>query len=161
MTFGFQLLSWRRHNHITQQVLAAKANLPRPYLSRLERDEVDPSLTTLRRLAAALDLTPGTLLDSSPPVKFLSRHALDRLARGALRPGAREHRDIPWVQMLGRALREKRAALGWVRRRFGEPRPGRPTGIHALRRLRAELGEDQWNALIRRIDKHAPFASWR
>ena len=158
MGFGLTLLSWRRHRRLTQQDLASKAGVPRPYLSRLERDEVDPSVSLLRRLAVALGITPGTLLDTSPPHKPLSRHALDRLARGALKPGARAYRDVPLIATAGRAFLEKRAALGLTRGRrvrFGKG----IAGIHALRWLRAELGEDQWQALIRRINKHASFVA--
>ena len=47
-------MAWRKDKNLTQEQLAQKVGCPRPYLSRLERDEVDPSLSLVRRLAVAL-----------------------------------------------------------------------------------------------------------
>lgn len=122
MRFGFNLLAWRRHRGVSQETLAVKAGILRPYLSRLERNQSDPSLSMVHRLAAALDLSAGQLLDTQPPNKRLNRHSMDKLARATLK-------------------RDKRSGLG----------------DHALRRLRVWLGEDQWKALLKRMEKHAAF----
>ena len=48
---------------LSQEALADSAGLDRTYVSQLERAMANPTLETLSRLAAALSVTPGTLLD--------------------------------------------------------------------------------------------------
>lgn len=84
LPFGQTLLLWRRHRGLTQQQLAAAAHLPRPNLSAIEQGRREVSLTTLRALAMALNVSAGTLVDGlSPgtgkPPPF-SRAALERIA---------------------------------------------------------------------------------
>lgn len=78
---GSHLVAWRSHLNISQQQLAQKAQLPRPYLSKLERNMADPSLSVLRRLATALDISVGMLVDTKPDTKAFNRFELDQLAR--------------------------------------------------------------------------------
>jgi len=56
---------------ISQVALAEKAALSRPYLNRVLSDEkeVDPSLEVCDRIATALGLSIGELIE--PPRKFL------------------------------------------------------------------------------------------
>jgi transcriptional regulator with XRE-family HTH domain len=49
-----RLARLRRAQGLTQQQLAAKAGLSREFLNRLEHARLDPSLTTLVKLAKAL-----------------------------------------------------------------------------------------------------------
>jgi len=70
---GLRLGGWRRHRGLTQAVLARRAGLPQAAISSAERGLRDFSLRTLCRLAVALDVTPGTLLDHDPPHTPLSR----------------------------------------------------------------------------------------
>lgn len=116
------MLAWRRHRKLSQSQLADISGVLRPYLSRLERNEVDPSLSLVYRLAAALELSPGQLIDEDPPQPALDRHALDDLAREFLR-------------------RDRR----------------RRSGDHALRRIRVRLGEEQWKAFLKRIEKQGAY----
>src|SRR5262245_18821265 len=90
MQASYHLMAWRRQRELTQAQLAERANLSRPYLSRLEKGKADPALSCLRRLALALNLTVGQLVDELPPEKTLTREEIDQLARGAWRPGTRE-----------------------------------------------------------------------
>jgi DNA-binding XRE family transcriptional regulator len=156
MTLGFQLLAWRRHRGFTQADLAIKAGIPRPYLSRLELDKVDPSLSLLRRLASGLNIRVGELIEELPVRRGLTNQQLDDVARGALKPSA-SHGRGPLVRPLARMLKERRAALGLYKPRKGPKKIARGTGVFALRRLRVDLGENQWQALLKRIDKHATF----
>jgi transcriptional regulator with XRE-family HTH domain len=48
---------------LTQQELADKAGTTQTTVARIERDAVEPEVTTIRKLAEALGLTPGDLLD--------------------------------------------------------------------------------------------------
>lgn len=157
MHVGFHLMAWRRKAGRTQAELADLAGLSRPYLSRLERGTVDPALSVLRRLAAALDIGVGQLIDELPPERTLSREEIDCLARGALRPGTREARLTPETRVLASLIHERRKALGLHAPRQNRTRkaPAQAVSIHAARWLRASLGERQWNALLRRIEKLA------
>jgi transcriptional regulator with XRE-family HTH domain len=157
MHIGFHVMAWRRHQKLTQVDLADRAALSRPYLSRLEKGKVDPALSAIRRLAAALNVLPGKLIEELPPERTLSRDEMDRLARGAWHPGTTEARGLPETRVLALLIQERREALG--RRiarneRHMPPRP-KPSAVNASRWLRASLGEKQWSALLRRIDKLA------
>ena len=46
---------------MTQKMLAAKASLPQPHISRLERGEHAPTYFTIEKLAKALRVLPGDL----------------------------------------------------------------------------------------------------
>jgi transcriptional regulator with XRE-family HTH domain len=46
--------------------LAKKAGMSYTFLSNVERGKADPSLTTLKRLAAALGITVSELVKESP-----------------------------------------------------------------------------------------------
>ena len=171
MHVGYHLLAWRRNHKLTQADLARRSEVSRPYLCRLEKGLVDPGLSALRRLAVALEIGVGQLIETLPPERPLDRMELDRLARGALRPGTREARQLPETRVLAAMIRERREALGFhVPKRRASRRPSRrasrrpsrrASAVNAARWLRASLGERQWNALLRRIDKLASVAPER
>jgi mRNA interferase RelE/StbE len=56
------LKAWREGRGLTQTALAARARLSRAYLAQLEAAAREPSLSTLRRLAASLDLLVDDLI---------------------------------------------------------------------------------------------------
>jgi transcriptional regulator with XRE-family HTH domain len=47
----------RNELHLTQEVVAARADIAKMHLSKIENGSGNPSLGTLRRLAAALELS--------------------------------------------------------------------------------------------------------
>ena len=53
----------RRRRGLTQEALAAKADLSRTYLARLETARQDPTLSTMVKLAKALDVPVTALLE--------------------------------------------------------------------------------------------------
>jgi transcriptional regulator with XRE-family HTH domain len=53
----------REKSGITQEALAKKAGLSLGYIGRLEIGRHDPSLSTLIKLAKALKVKPGELLE--------------------------------------------------------------------------------------------------
>jgi transcriptional regulator with XRE-family HTH domain len=158
MALAHHLLAWRHYRSVNQSSLADKAGLTRAYLARLETGRADPSLSVLLKLAVALDLSVGALLDQMPPASELTPDELDRLARAVYHPGRKSNQKIPHVRLLARAFQGRRAAMGLYRPRKKKVVPtSRATGQHALRRLRVIVGEKTWAALLRRIDKHAAF----
>jgi transcriptional regulator with XRE-family HTH domain len=86
--FGETILAWRLSRGMTQADLANAARIHRPNLSAIERGEREVTLKTLRALAVALDVTPGTLANGIAPeagARPLSRRALERIARAVVR----------------------------------------------------------------------------
>ncbi|TKB65675.1 MAG: helix-turn-helix transcriptional regulator [Nitrospira sp.] len=53
----------REEQGLSLRALAAKAKMGYPYLCNVENGKADPSLSTLRRLAKALRVTVGELID--------------------------------------------------------------------------------------------------
>lgn len=83
-TFSSHLSLWRIARGFSQQELAEKSGIHRPNLIALELGRRDCTLGTLSRLAVALNLTPGKLLDELPrnrASKTLGRHGIDKVAR--------------------------------------------------------------------------------
>jgi len=61
-TFGERLRQARLDAKLTQSQLVRRSGIPKPTISRYENGHVMPSLATLARLAAALELAEGALL---------------------------------------------------------------------------------------------------
>ncbi len=53
---------WREHRKLTQQQLADRAQLSKPYISQIESKAREPSLDALRRLAGALEVDVDDLI---------------------------------------------------------------------------------------------------
>jgi transcriptional regulator with XRE-family HTH domain len=58
---GGRLKELRERNLLTQAELGVAAGVSRDQVSRIERDEVDPRFTTIRKLARALNVDPSEL----------------------------------------------------------------------------------------------------
>jgi transcriptional regulator with XRE-family HTH domain len=75
---------------MTQAALAEASHIARPNLSAIERGDRDVTLRTLRALALALNVTPGTLADGVGPHQgspALDREAMERIADAAVTGG--------------------------------------------------------------------------
>ena len=100
ITFGENILLWRLHRSLSQEQLAALSNIPRPNLSDIEKGKRDVTLSTIRYLANALRVLPGTLVNGEPPEykkcggdlsrEFMERVA-DSVASGKSPKDAEEH----------------------------------------------------------------------
>jgi transcriptional regulator with XRE-family HTH domain len=66
---GPNLKAARIRTKLSQEQLAAKAELSVSYISMLERGERTPPLETLETLARALAISPVALLESRPPAR--------------------------------------------------------------------------------------------
>ncbi|NOU61753.1 helix-turn-helix domain-containing protein [Marinifilum caeruleilacunae] len=60
--FGLILKEIRSEKNISQEKLAEFSNLDRTYISLLERGLRQPTLTTIFKLSAALQITPQELI---------------------------------------------------------------------------------------------------
>ncbi len=67
------LRAWREARGLSQRALAERAAMPYPMIARLELGQTDPRLSTLRRLAEALNVTVGELVDGAPKAKRPAR----------------------------------------------------------------------------------------
>lgn len=61
--FGRNLALARRRAHLTQEELNRRSGVHPTEVSRIERGERDVRISTVARLADALELSPGELLD--------------------------------------------------------------------------------------------------
>ena len=148
-TFGEQLLAWRRRRGLTQTELAARAGIPQPNLSALESDRWDPKLSTIRRLAAALQIAPGQLMDQRPRERSWDRHHIDRFVRqSVLDPAKVPPQDSRMAWALHQIAHGRLEAAGKQKRRPSA------TGERVIKQLKADLGPQLWNAVMARLDKH-------
>lgn len=148
---------WRRERNLTQEELAERAGVPRPNLSMIEQGARDLTLSTLRRLAGALEIKPGLLADGISPQsareKPWSRESLDRIARYLLgyrvelRPREREAAES-FRPLIRRKLALKNAL-------FRSPPLGKPAQTQRGRGLgfQAFFQIEEIRNLISRIDK--------
>lgn len=67
--FGQALAAARTARRMTQQQLADASGVNRTYISALERGERSVGLENLMRLAGALGMSAGELIDSMPPAR--------------------------------------------------------------------------------------------
>ncbi|MGG4011453.1 helix-turn-helix domain-containing protein [Bacillus smithii] len=63
MTLGENIKMHRKNAKLTQMELAQKANISRSYLADVERDRYNPSIDTIKALAAALNVPVTSLID--------------------------------------------------------------------------------------------------
>lgn len=61
--------AWRKERGLTMMELAEKAGMHQGHLSKLERGLMPYTQQSLERLAEALRLTPGALIDTAPSRK--------------------------------------------------------------------------------------------
>ena len=59
---GANLKRLRERRLLTQAQLGQAARVNRDQVSRIERDEVEPRFSTIRKLAGALDVPPSELI---------------------------------------------------------------------------------------------------
>lgn len=63
VAFGLRVRQLRHDRQLTQEGLAEAAGLHPTFVSNLERGYRVPTLTTVLRLAVALQVSPGTMID--------------------------------------------------------------------------------------------------
>lgn len=153
---GQTIYLWRAVKGITQGELARDSGVSRPNLSAIEQGGRDLTVQTLRRIAAALRVSAGTLVDGvGPKPKFapvnLNRYSLDRVARLAaghwVRATGRE-RKIAFGLASVMKSKTRRAAVKQKRLRTGR------SESKTLLRLKSELGPELLKHLIRRVEKN-------
>lgn len=153
---GETIQLWRGHKRLTQAVLADRAGISRPNLSAIEQGARDMTIQTLRRIAGALEITPGTLVDGLGPTQptpkeHYDRFAIDRIARLAagqsIKASAQE-----------RKLAMSLASLMKSKVNYSNVKPERLRSVRAENRtllnLKSVLGQGLLDHLIRRVEKN-------
>lgn len=80
--WNHHLSAWRSHLQLSQNELAERAGIPRPNLSAIERGRRDPTISTLEKIARALNLSVGQMLDQHPDsIENPGRHTVDEIAQ--------------------------------------------------------------------------------
>lgn len=146
-----RLAGWRRAKGLTQMIVARRAGLPQAAISGIETGRRDLSLRTLFRLARALGVTPGTLLDVEPPRIPLDRNKADEVARAVLLG----HRNLPLplrrlADACAAAMRPTLEACGAPGRVLAGRR-----GPRAWHMAEQRYGRDAVRLVMQRIDRHA------
>lgn len=155
LPIGRAVYLWRTERGLTQEQLARETGISRPNLSDLERGKRELSLKTLRALASALRVTPGTLVDGSPPLAFqgpleFSRRELDRIADAAFgerKLGGREGKVAELLKILARS-RISTAGEG----RESRLRSGKRRVNAAWLQFKSALSGGAAQALLQRIE---------
>jgi transcriptional regulator with XRE-family HTH domain len=158
LTFGDNILLWRLHRSLSQERLATLSNLPRPNLSDIEKGKRDVTLSTIRSLANALRVSPGTLVNGEPPKpeqwkEDLTRGSMERIASSVARgtypkDSAERHISILLKEVLHCSLQSLQT------RKRHLPLPGKK-GNRAWLLLRAMYPAETINSLIMRSLEHA------
>jgi len=87
-TLGADIRAVRRSRRLTLSQLAERLNRSVGWLSQVERDLSQPSITDLRQLAAALDTTVSLLFGHTPAPAGEAGHIVRRTARRPIGSGA-------------------------------------------------------------------------
>ena len=80
-TFAERLRWFRGRRSISQEALSERAGLDRAFVSELERAKKSPTLTTVGKLAACLEIEPADLIRPLPPERADVSVANDYLVR--------------------------------------------------------------------------------
>ena len=158
IAFGENILLWRLHRSLSQEQLAVLSNIPRPNLSNIETGKREVTLSTIRYLANALGVLPGTLVNGEPPNykkrnEKLTRNYMERVARSVALgkpPKDTEERQLYHLlkDVLSNSLRCARASKGHL------TMPTRKSS-RAWLQLRALYPREILNSLIARSREHA------
>ena len=147
---------WRFERGFSQAQLAELSGIPRPNLSLIEQGARDLTLSTLRRLAAALGVTPGTLADGIPPQAHAkwSRESLDRMAKYLADQDVSLSEEEKNAAELLRPLVRQKLSLNKVSVfRAATPRRGRREQNKNLALLPMKFEPAEIKSLLNRIDK--------
>ncbi len=147
---------WRIFRKLSQEELAKNTGIPRPNLSAIESGKREPSIRTLRLLANSLKISPGMLINGTPPIDFkkcdLSRDSLEAIVYASFNKTT--NRLSPYQKtinsILSGVIKNKINAKKKVNRNI---RRYRRTYINNWLMLKASLERDALNNLLARLDK--------
>ncbi len=152
---GRSIYLWRVDRKLTQEELARRAGISRPNLSVIEQGGKDITVATLLRLAKALNVNPGVVVDGILPHAVsgnrFSRESLDHISRWILGESVRLKTVEREFAELLKPLIERKIALS--RGRLSSfPRTARKEKRNWLL-LRANYHADDLKNIITRVSE--------
>lgn len=93
---GTRIAIQRRMKGVPQKDLAVRAGITQANLSNIEKGKRDLTVSTLLRIAAALDLRPCVLLEEETPAEKieLTRSRIEALAEAVLDPAFKKKPEL-------------------------------------------------------------------
>ncbi len=90
---GERILRRRLELGLSQLELSKRSGVPRPNISNIEKGKHDPTVSTVSRLAYALEVSLSELFQAAAPTKRLelTRERIERLAEAVVRPSPQKH----------------------------------------------------------------------
>ncbi|MBI3312958.1 MAG: helix-turn-helix domain-containing protein [Candidatus Omnitrophica bacterium] len=146
---GFKIFECRSRRGWTQAELAAKAGIAQANLSNIEKGKRDLTVSTLVRVAAALEVRPSELIEE-PPVKKLSfaRHKIETLAKAVIFPDTKASSEIRQLAKLFREILPET-----------NPRAGSRKIQQAWMQLRRRFSSGEIRGIFQRIEDARQRAS--
>lgn len=124
---GVRIYEYRLSLGMSQAELAGRAGLAQANLSNIEKGKRDLTVSTLLRIASALEVKPSRLIDADEgePGLTLTRDRIEKLAALVLTPEARAPRELNEFACLFRQILPeagprasvKKTSLAWVKLR--------------------------------------------
>jgi transcriptional regulator with XRE-family HTH domain len=147
---GLRLRTLRQARRLTQRELARRTGLAVPFLSRVENDRAEPSVRTLERLAAGLEVTLGDLIDThAGPLRTVCpvSHSGRCVAELVLRPGPRS--QVRGEAYTPRQVQVLRLANYLVQFGTGEVQASLELVMRAMLRLPGVRRDARWLRTLR------------
>ena len=109
---GWRISECRSRKGWTQVDLAVKAGIAQANLSNIEKGKRDLTVSTLVRLAAALEVRPAVLIEeeNAAPVFELTRSQIETLAKAVIEPKAKTSSEIRQFAELFRQILPQQSA---------------------------------------------------
>ncbi len=155
LSLGHTIYLWRLKRKFTQFELSIRTKISRPNLSVIEEGNRDLTVSTLKRIAQALNVNPGILIDGVAPEhqrkRTFSRESLDQIARWVVTQKGKLSPEEIRIGELTRSLLKRKLSLdSAISNRL--PRTARKEE-RALLALKALLDSTHIENLLSRIDK--------
>lgn len=157
--FGDNLYLWRLFRNMSQKDLAIASGVPRPNISTIENSKREPSLSSIRRLARAIRVNAGDLINGVPPKYFggdkpVSRISLERIVYliiGEKSTGiTSDERELG--KTFSNIVKNKLNAVSRVYKRIPERDRSYENKNSLI--LKASFGSNMFNNILSRIDKN-------
>lgn len=105
---GIRIYQYRLRKGVTQAQLASQCGIPQPNLSNIEKGKQDLTVSTLIRIAGALEVRPSQLMEeeaSDTKAPALTRTTIEAIAEAVINPKAKVSKEIHyWASLFRKVL---------------------------------------------------------
>jgi putative toxin-antitoxin system antitoxin component (TIGR02293 family) len=106
-----QIRKIRRAHHLSQRQLAARIQVPRTYISKIENGKLIPTLSTLARLAAALEVDLRQLIGEA---RGRRQKKVAPILADPLQIESEERAEASVIQRAAEVLGDRSDAMRWL-----------------------------------------------